>query len=550
MAEPTEDRTALVVGAGLVGTLCSAMLASRGWTVTLLESRSDPRLGSHAERARSINLALSPRGIEALRSVSDELVDKVLKEGIEMRGRMVHKNKNKGKRAADRPQDAEVETMGQDYGIVEQGEVIRSISRTQLGIELLDHVDGLPKSGRGSVTTRFETKLVDMDLRQEGKVKVTLSTKGHADDTKEEFDFVVGGDGAYSKVRRELMRGSLARFDYKQFYAAHSYLELSIPPGPDNTFSIEPNYLHIWPRGEFMLIALANLDKSFTLTLFAHETTFKDLDAQLKQASTADTNPVIDLFRKEFPDALKLMGEDALMQSWRENPKDGLITVECSPYHYKNKVLLIGDSAHAMVPFYGQGMNCGFEDVRVLSSILDHFSASPSPLVPSPLPYSSVTSELAPAPPSTSTSSSALGDRLALALEEYTRIRAPSLLAIQQLAHQNYAEMASSVLSPLYLVRLSLDSLLSKLFSLSVFNDATSSSDGGIRDRGGKWESLYRMTTFRCGIAYEEVIRRREWQGRVLERLVAGAIAAVGTGIVGLGWWKLAPRTGFRIVRV
>ncbi|GAA5844245.1 hypothetical protein JCM3766R1_000982 [Sporobolomyces carnicolor] len=554
-----DERTALVVGAGLVGTLCSAMLASRGWTVTLLESRADPRLGTHAERARSINLALSPRGIEALRSVSEELVERVLREGIEMRGRMVHKNVGKGKG---------VETMGQDYGIVEQGEVIRSISRTQLGIELLDHVDGLPKSGRGSVTTRFETKLVEMDVRGgkqgDDKIKVRLSTKGQAEDSHEEYDFVVGGDGAYSKVRRELMRGSFARFDYKQFYAPHSYLELSIPPGDKDTFSIEPNYLHIWPRGEFMLIALANLDKSFTLTLFAHDDTFKSLDSQLRAQDGQQSNPVVDLFRKEFPDALDLMGEEALLKSWNENPKDGLITVECSPYHYKNKVLLIGDSAHAMVPFYGklrcldpppaevltlpfagQGMNCGFEDVRVLSSILDHFSASPSSLVASPLPYSSVTPRL-PTPPSADETT--LSERLELALESYTTIRSPSLLAIQQLAQQNYTEMASSVLSPLYLVRLSLDSLLSKFFSLSIFRDAASTRDGGIRDRGGKWESLYRMTTFRCGIAYEEVIKRREWQGRVLEKLVAGTIGAVGLGFAGLGWWKFG--RGLRVVRV
>lgn len=205
-SSPEQERTALVVGAGLVGTLCSAMLASRGWTVTLLEGRTDPRHASSAERARSINLALSPRGIEALRSVSEELTEKVLKEGIEMRGRMVHKNIVKGKGKG-------VERMGQDYGIVEEGEVIRSISRTQLGIELLDHVDGLPKSGRGSVVTRFETKLIEMDMRggEEDKVKVTLRTKGDEEDKREEYDFVVGGDGAYSKVRRELMRGPLAR---------------------------------------------------------------------------------------------------------------------------------------------------------------------------------------------------------------------------------------------------------------------------------------------------------------------------------------------------
>ena len=190
-------------------------------------------------------------------------------------------------------------------------------------------------------------------------------------------------------------------------------------------------------------------------------------------------------------------------------------------------------------------MNCGFEDVRVLSSILDHFSASPSPLVPSPLPYSSVTPKL-PSPPSSTTT---LSERLELALESYTTIRAPSLLAIQQLAQQNYTEMASSVLSPLYLLRLSLDSLLSKFFALPVFKkDRESTDDGGIRDRGGKWESLYRMTTFRCGIAYEEVIKRREWQGRVLERLMAGSLGAVGLGVVGLGWWKFA--RNLRIVRI
>ncbi|GAA5858850.1 hypothetical protein JCM1840_006586 [Sporobolomyces johnsonii] len=529
-----DDRTVLVVGAGLVGTLCAAMLASRGWTVTLVEYRSDPRLGTHAERARSINLALSPRGIEALRSVSDELADRVVKEGIEMRGRMVHKKTGKGKG---------IEKQGQDYGVYEEGEVIRSISRTQLGIYLLDHVDGLPKSGRGSVRARFEEKLVEMDLRKDGPVEVVLQKKGGAP-THERFDFVVGGDGAYSKVRREMMRGSAGRFDYHQYYAPHSYLELSIPAGPDNTFSIEPNYLHIWPRGEFMLIALANQDKSFTLTLFAHHSTFSSLGEQLSSETGSSSNPVVDLFRAEFPDALELMGEEALMKSWNENPKDGLITVECSPYHYKGKALLIGDAAHAMVPFYGQGMNCGFEDVRVLSSILDQFSASPSPLIPSPLPYSSITPSLPPAPSASSPPS--LSDNLARALETYTTLRAPSLAAIQTLAHQNYTEMASSVLSPLYLVRLSLDSLLSRVFSLPGL--AAQRAAEPTRDRGGKWESLYRMTTFRPGVAYEEVIRRREWQGRVIEWAARGVAAAAVVGVGVAGWIKYGGR--WKIVRV
>ncbi|GAA6053155.1 hypothetical protein JCM3770_002880 [Rhodotorula araucariae] len=539
----SEERTALVVGAGLVGTLAAAMLASRGWTVTLLEGRSDPRFGTRAERARSINLALSPRGIEALRSVSEELVDRVLNEGIEMRGRMLHK-KAEGK----------VVKEGQDYGrYEEEGECIRSISRTALGIHLLDHVDGLPKSGRGSVTTRFETRLSEMDLRRDAGVDVVLQSKGGEPENLH-FDFVIGGDGAYSRVRQQMMRGSKLRFDYRQFYAPHSYLELSIPAGPDDSFLLEPNYLHIWPRGEFMLIALANQDKSFTLTLFAHHSTFSTIDAQLAAQSFSPTegkadHPVVELFRREFPDALKLMGEEALLRYWRENPKDGLITVECSPYHYEDKVLLIGDAAHAMVPFYGQGMNCGFEDVRVLSSVLDHFGASPSPLVPSPLPFSSVAPSL-PLPPGTTPTSpsrsSTPNTPLVHALAAYTTLRAPSLAAIQTLAHQNYTEMASAVLSPLYLLRLSLDSLLSRICALPLF--AVERDADPTKDRGGRWESLYRMTTFRPGLAYEEVIRRREWQGRVLDLAAKAVGGVVVVGAAFAAGLKLAGR--YRIVRV
>ncbi|ORY69425.1 hypothetical protein BCR35DRAFT_307992, partial [Leucosporidium creatinivorum] len=433
-----------------------------------------------------------------------------------MRGRMLHtKSKSSGSQ--------KVGLQAQDYGFPAEGEVIRSISRGVLGIYLLDHVDGLPKEGRGSVKTRFETKLVEMDLRGEEAVEVSLGSKDGSV-RKEKFDFVVGGDGAYSRVRREMMRGSKARFNYKQSYAPHAYLELAVPAGPNSTFSISPNHLHIWPRGEFMLIALPNQDKSFTLTLFAHQSTFDELDSKLRSLSSDAVNPVVDLFRTEFPDALELMGEEELLKSWRENPKDGLITVECSPYHYKDKALLIGDAAHAMVPFYGQGMNCGFEDVRFLSTLLDHFSASPSPLIPSPLPYSSITPSLPSATPSGSSA-------LETALTTYTTLRAPSLKAIQTLAANNYSEMASSVLNPFYLLRLTLDGALSSLFRLLP------APRNPVEGMGGTWESLYRMTTFRWGLAYEEVLERRRWQQRVLEAGVG--VSVVGLGVAGvLGWRK------------
>lgn len=203
----TPPSTALVVGAGLVGALTAAMLSSRGYTVTVIEARPDPRSAtpspglSTGARARSINLALSPRGIEAIRSVSDSLVERVLKEGIEMRGRMLHK---KGKGGA-------VEKEGQDYGYYAEGECIRSISRGTLGVYLLDHLDGLPKEGKGSVEVLFGAKLVEMDLRKEGSgTEVVVATK-EGGENSQHFDLVVGADGAYSRVRREMMRGSKTR---------------------------------------------------------------------------------------------------------------------------------------------------------------------------------------------------------------------------------------------------------------------------------------------------------------------------------------------------
>lgn len=169
------------------------MLSARGWSVTLFEARPDPRLQLGSASSRSINLALSPRGIEALRSVSEELADRVVREGVRMRGRMVHKKEGK--------------SAGQDYGVYEEGEFISSISRSVLGIYLLDHLDGLPKAGKGAVKVVFESKMLEMDLRTEQGVNLVVDSKADGKQ-KLHFDFVIGGDGAYSKVRREMMRGT------------------------------------------------------------------------------------------------------------------------------------------------------------------------------------------------------------------------------------------------------------------------------------------------------------------------------------------------------
>ncbi|KAK4691875.1 hypothetical protein P7C70_g9248, partial [Phenoliferia sp. Uapishka_3] len=343
-----------VIGAGLVGTLCAAMLSSRGYTVDLYDARSDPRLSPIAIAARSINLALSPRGIEALRSVNEELVERVLADSLPMRGRMLHHKPGK--------EGGETRTEGQDYGVVEEGECINSISRTGLGIALLDHLDGLPREGRGSVRTHFNTKLVEMDMRKEKGVSVTLGTKEGS--SKVDFDFVIGADGAYnltsSKVTLATPTSSSPSLPDPIQHSQSVQTISTSGPAENSCSSLSPtSFVPLLPPSSRTVIREANSrphpslhqDKSFTLTLFAPQEQFDSIDALIAEGKTP--NPVVELFEKEFPDALKLMGEEQLLKDWRDNPKDGLITIECSPYHFKDKALLIGDASHGMVPFYG-----------------------------------------------------------------------------------------------------------------------------------------------------------------------------------------------------
>ncbi|KAH8833837.1 FAD/NAD-binding domain-containing protein [Flagelloscypha sp. PMI_526] len=285
-------RTVVLVGAGPVGCLAAIAFAKRGWTVRLLEARPDLRAPTSVTLSqRSINLAISHRGIAALQAIDRKALEGFLECAIPMKGRMIH-----------------LKNGALDSQIYDKdGQCINSIDRA-----LLNNL--FP------------------------------------------FDFCVGADGSYSIVRRAMMK--VVRMNYQQEYISDEYVETRIPAGMDvknqPTYLLDPNHLHIWPRHSFMLIALPNKDKSFTCTLFAPP-----------------------WFERHFPDVLPLIGREAVVADIMNNPRNPLICTKSNPYHYRDRGILLGDAAHSMVPFYGQGLNCGLEDVRILDALLAERGVSP-----------------------------------------------------------------------------------------------------------------------------------------------------------------------------
>ncbi|KAK7203118.1 hypothetical protein BZA70DRAFT_283911 [Myxozyma melibiosi] len=454
--------TVSIVGAGPVGTLAALYFANEGWKVTLYELRSDPRLqqkGPTASTGKSINLALSHRGIEGLRGASAELAAEILKNVVPVYGRMIH--------------DRHGRQTSQAYDV--HGMHINAVDRGWLNGVLLDAAERLE-----NVELRFGHRLVhcDFDRRiskfstEDGEIEV-------------QSDLVVGADGAHSTVRRQMMRAEPV--DFEQKYIDTLWCEISIPPKritsadgtTTETYALDPNHLHIWPCKTFMLMCLANIgsDKSFTGTLFMPRVSFDDV---------VYPNDVVDLFNTFFPDVVPLVGEKELCRQFFENPKGTLVSIKCSPYHYLDRCILIGDAAHAMVPFYGQGMNCGFEDVQVL---FKHIKETNS---------------------------------LTTALADYTTTRRADLLAISDLAMENYVEMRSSVSSKMYLARKSTEEFLYKRFPrLHV-------------------RTLYNMVSF-SSIPYHVAMQRSLYQGR----LFRGAALGAGAGVLGLAAYGL-----FRFRRV
>ena len=329
-----KDKLITLIGAGLVGSLLAVFLAKRGYKVDIYERRSDLRC-SDISAGRSINLALANRGIKPLEAVG--LMAEVEKLLLPMGGRMVH--------------DLEGQSHFQPYG-QKAHEQIYSISRGDLNKLMMTAAE---QTGQVNIHFNQQLQAVDFDTMQ----MTMLDGEGQSQQLS--FARIIGTDGSGSVVRQAIM-AKVGEYN-KDEALGHSYKELSIAPGPDNGFKIAKDALHIWPRGGFMLIALPNLDGSFTLTLFMPnegETSF----------STINTPAKLDAFFDQHFSAVKPL-IDKLHEDFFNNPTGRLSTVRCSPWHLEDKALLLGDAAHAIVPFHGQGMNCGFEDALALAEVLD-----------------------------------------------------------------------------------------------------------------------------------------------------------------------------------
>src|ERR1700719_2307867 len=336
----------VLIGSGLAGGLLAAYLGRRGYEVDLYERRSDPREGNMVG-GRSINLALSTRGIHALEQIG--IGDEVLRHAIPMRGRMIHEKSGALHFA---PYD------------VDPNKHINSIGRAALNTTVIEAAQRYP-----NVRVHFNHKCTGVDIDSATAQLVDSSVEAAVSAANPKIieahgDGVIGVDGAFSAVRQS-MQLTLPNFQYDESYLAHGYKELTIPPGPNGSWQMGKNALHIWPRRSFMMIALPNPDGSFTCTLFW------EFEGPRSFATTKTDDEVRRFFGDEFPDAVPLMPN--LLEDFRNNPTGSRLTVRCAPWRYRHRFCLVGAAAHAVVPFYGQGMNAAFEDCVVLDECLTRF---------------------------------------------------------------------------------------------------------------------------------------------------------------------------------
>ncbi len=421
--------TFTVIGGGPVGALLAILLARHGYKVGLFEGRPDSRI-TDIYQGKSINIALSDRGWTSLAKIG--IGDGAREQAIPMYHRAVH------------GLDGEVTQL--PYG--REGDAIWSVSRGGINEALLDIADAEP-----NITTHFEHWLTDIDF-ESATTSFQVARKDHV---TVEADFVFGADGAHSKVRR--LAHNLPRFSYSQTYMPQSYIELNIPANADGSHKLEKNALHIWPRKDYMLIALPNNDGTFTCTLFLNYSGDPSFESLQERAD------VEAFFESSFPDAMDLL-ENAI-DTFIEKTASPLFLVQVFPWSFNRRIGLIGDAAHAIVPFYGQGMNCGFEDCAELNTLIARHDHDWDAIFPA-----------------------------------YENARKPNGDAIAELSKRNFIEMSDLSGDPMFQLRKMIEAKFSQRHP-------------------ELWTPLYSMVTFSPQIPYAEALRVGDAQKAVMDRIMA-----------------------------
>ncbi len=416
-----------IIGAGLVGSLCALYMSKRGHKVKIFERRKDLR-SEIITVGKSINLALSERGWTALKKVGAD--KEVMKIAIPMYKRIMH--------------DVEGNLTEQAYG--NEGQAIYSVSRAELNVLMMKLAE------EKGAKLHFNEKCVDADFEH-----TVVSFENTISEKKQTIssDIIIGADGAFSTVRKQMVKQH--NHDYEYTEIEHDYKELLIPAGANGTHLLDKNALHIWPRGDFMLIALANLDGSFTCTLFAPKKGNNSFEELYKKEN------VEEYFNSIFPDFTALVPN--LYEQWNANPTSTLGIVRTYPWHINDSALLIGDAAHATVPFYGQGMNAGFEDCRILDELLDQHV-----------------------------------DDLLSCFNEFSKMRKPNGDGVQDLSMQNFIVMRDKTADPQFLLQKQIEKKFAKLYP-------------------EKWIPLYSMVSF-SNISYAEAWEIGMKQEKLMQKVM------------------------------
>lgn len=422
-------REVTILGAGLVGSLLSIYFARRGFKVAVYERSADMRKEKVAA-GRSINLALSDRGINALKEVG--IADEVLEIAIPMHGRFIH--------------NADGTTAMQSYG--KEGQFINSVSRRDLNCILMD------LSEKNGVKIYFNSKCRDIDFE---KKEIIFQDKESDYPSTINYQLLFGSDGAFSAARLAHMLKH-NQFEYHQYYIDCGYKELSFPAGENGQFLLEKNALHIWPRKDYMLIALPNVDGSFTGTLFF------PMEGQLSFSNLKTNDDVADFFQKNFPEVVSLVPD--LQQQFFDHPTSALVTVKCFPWIREDHFCLIGDAAHAIVPFFGQGMNAGFEDCSVLNGLMQKWD-----------------------------------DNWKNILNDFQVLRKPDADAIADLAINNFTEMREKTADPKFLLQKKIEAKLHEKYP-------------------AQWIPAYSQVTFSPHIRYSEALENSRRQEAIMQQVM------------------------------